>query len=319
MKYPWDYEFTPWEGGGKTSRWEESVAWVELGQLKRPRVLVTADWLDPEVPVEWLADLLALIAATPHLDWLLCSKRPELWEERIMAVMAIYPGSVVNKQGKDLSHPWIMFDERRSPANVWVGTTVEGQPSADKRIPELLKIPARVRVLRCEPLLGPVDLACPGCEGSGYQTSGPNEFPCESCSDDGFCEETGLPSGADLGSGTCLGNGVDWVIAGGESGPGARPSHPSWFGSLRDQCDRTGVPFWFSGWGDWRPRYDPCAENGYADTPEGPVIRMGEHGRDTRLLENCTEDMGEEYFMERVGKKAAGRLLDGEEHNEVPS
>jgi protein gp37 len=165
---------------------------------RRPRVFCAslADWLDDEVPVEWLADLLDLVRRTPNLDWLLLTKRPENWRARIGLA-----GVELTKRG--VAHRLHHWQAGEAPANIWVGTSVEDQPRADERIPALLSIPARVRFLSCEPLLGPV----------GVEQA-----------------RKGLL-------------GIDWVIAGGESGPGARPMHPDWARSLRDQCHAAGVAF----------------------------------------------------------------------------
>lgn len=115
------------------------------------------------------------------------------------------------------------------PASVWIGASVENQAAADKRIPELVQIPTEVRFLSCEPLLGPVDLSA--CLGGSYETGveygGYREIACEP------------PD-------------IHWVIAGGESGPHARPMHPDWVRSLRDQCNGAGVAFHFKQWGGVR-------------------------------------------------------------------
>ena len=130
------------------------------------------------------ARLWRTIEATPNLDWLLLTKRPHL--VRRLA-------------------PWTLW-----PENVWVGTTIENQHLAGKRMRFLLDVPCRFRFLSCEPLLGPIDLS---------------EWI----------------------------EGVDWVIAGGESGAKARPSHPDWVRSLRQQCIDADVAFHFKQWGNWRP------------------------------------------------------------------
>lgn len=183
---------------------------------KRPRVFCAslADWLDPEVPADWLADLLALIAQTPHLDWLLLTKRPELWRERMRAVERFCIRTNTKADARILVDGWL--NVRKAPSNVWVGTSVEDQARADERIPHLLQIPARIRFLSCEPLLGAVDLE--------------NVSPTEPGT--AFRPLTG-PDGPS----------VHWVIAGGESGPGARFMHPQWARSLRDQCQAAGVAF----------------------------------------------------------------------------
>lgn len=163
----------------------------------------------------WRNKLWHLIEATPSLDWLLLTKRPHLIER--------------------LS-PW----GNRWPENIWIGATIENQQFAEKRIKYLVKIPARVRFLSCEPLLGPIDLS-----------KWINE--------------------------------LQWVIAGGESGPGARPSDPNWIRSLRDQCHDASIAFHFKQWGDWFP------------------------------LE------GSSTQFERRGKSKSGRLLDNRTWDELPS
>jgi len=191
----------------------------------RPRVFCAslADWLDDEAPIEWLADLLLLIHQTPNLDWLLLSKRPQNFQDRIKGVLQT---GVYSEHTDGWLSEW--RHGSKLPANVWIGTTVEDQTRADERIPELLKIPARVRFLSCEPLLGPVDLQ--------LEADPPRN--------------TGLPR--------CR---VDWVIAGGESGPGDRPMHPDWARSLRDQCQAAGVPYFMKQMGGIRKPFPAIPED----------------------------------------------------------
>jgi protein gp37 len=124
---------------------------------RRPRVFCAslADWLDDEVPIEWLADLLKLIHDTPNLDWQLLTKRPQNWRRRVEQVSERF-----RIAGDAIRMPWATsWLEGDSPENVWLGTSVENQEMADKRIPALLQIPAKVRFLSCEPLLEAVDLS----------------------------------------------------------------------------------------------------------------------------------------------------------------
>jgi protein gp37 len=210
------YRFMDWNS--------ETNLGKDLGEYQRPRVFCAslADWLDDEVPIEWLIDLLALIDATPNLDWLLLTKRPENFIGRITAAT----------HGK-LS-PFEVF--RKMP-NIWVGTSVENQEMADKRIPELLSIPARVRFHSCEPLLGPLNLVANVIQrGAHYKT---------------------------LTSKDWLEH-IHWVICGGESGPNARPMHPDWARNLRDQCSAAGVPFFFKQWGQ-QVRGDQITFDGIQD------------------------------------------------------
>ena len=168
------------------------------------------------------------------------------------------------------------FNEAGNPSrrhilpNVWLGVTVENQKAADERIPLLLQTPAAVRFVSVEPMLRPVDI-------TSYLNS--------------------LYIIGNVPENTIYEPPLDWVICGGETGPGARPMHPDWVRSLRDQCQAAGVPFFFKSWGDWWP-----AEKGRLYDIEKTRSIMWIDGQD----------------MLKIGKKAAGRLLDGVEWNEYP-
>lgn len=212
-----------------------------------------------------------LIEATPQLDWLLLTKRPE----NIMR----------------------FWDRKTKPEydNVWLGTTVENQSTADERLPHLLRVAATVHFISCEPLLGAVDIE------AWLLTPQPVTHP-----------NLDIPDGERLGSiersGDRLdywGHGrIDWVIAGGESGTGARPTHPAWFRQLRDHCARSDTPFLFKQWGAWAPR-EHCDD------------RVLARAKNRRIMNRLGSMSGPE--MVHVGKKKAGRLLDSVEHNEVPT
>ena len=236
------------------------------------------DWLDEEVPIEWLADFLKVIHHTYNLDWLLLTKRPENFESRVNQVFR-FIGS------NSLIGDYVI-------ENVCLGVSVENQEQADKRIPELLKIPAKIRFLSCEPLLGPIDLShskighWKNMDGSGSWFSP-------------------VP-------GKMFHSLIHWVITGGESGPKARPMHPDWARSIRDQCVKAGVPFFFKQWGEWVP-FEP-----FAGGDLGGDMRRGivEHVCADR--ENDGHFRRGDCYMRRVGKKDAGRLLDGMEWNQFP-
>lgn len=254
-------------------------------EYHRPRVFCAslADWLDDEVPLEWLANLLGLIDETPFLDWLLLTKRPHLWADRIAEVaQSAFPDRLA-RRGAFLATNW--FGGSEAPANVWIGATVEDQERANQRIPQLLRIPARVRFLSCEPLLGPVYIF----EGSHVKS-----------------RYRGIVTG---------GRGIDWVICGGESGANARPMHPEWARSLRDQCAAAGIAFHFKQWGEWAP--GECVNVTGTLKCASFAGQYWEYSTQTEnQSQHCHADDAPELF--RVGKKSAGRLLDGVEHNAFP-
>ncbi len=249
----------------------------------RPRVFVNSmsDTFEDNALLD-VTRCMALVALadTPEVDVLLLTKRPE-------NVRKMVPPA------------WL----ENWPAHIWIGTTVENQATADERIPELLRVPAAVRFLSCEPLLGPVDLSrCLGpWLGCAHYLAAPTEQD----------RKEGRTSCAryENASGQCRADfcvfgyigGIDWVICGGESGGGARPMHPDWARSLRDQCAAAGVPFFFKQWGEWLPSCQYRA------------------GDKERLVEKAQHSFDAGNHAWRVGKKAAGRLLDGVQHNAVPS
>ena len=186
--------------------------------------------------------LFDLIEKTPNLNWLLLTKRPE-------NIRAMVPDW------------WLNFG---FPNNVWMGTTIENQEYVDTRLTELLKVPARIRFISCEPLKGPLIIEN-GIISKYFVDRNGKEF-----------------------------RRINWCIAGGESGPHAEPSHPDWFRSLRDQCKAAGVNYFFKQWGEWAP---------------------GEFGR---LYRERSIDYMDGIQMVKIGKRSAGRLLDGVEFNEMP-
>lgn len=272
------------------ANWKKPLAWnaahaeffAKHGRRQRVFCASLADVFDNEVPVQWRIGLMSLILKTPNLDWLLLTKRignaAEMLDVAFRAVHA-------------QREKWV----DNVPDNVWIGATIVNQQEADRDIPKLLAVPARVRFLSMEPLLGPVDVSrwleptgihCRDvCADARYVKR--NEV--ETYTDNGervpLCPACGLSA-----SWTGYDDGLDWVIVGGESGPGARPMHPDWARSLRDQCQAAGVPFLFKQWGEWLPDN----QNPNIKGPSGPSQAI------------------------RVGKKAAGRMLDGRTWDEFP-
>ncbi|MBE2200426.1 MAG: phage Gp37/Gp68 family protein [Anaerolinea sp.] len=259
-----------WGAQGKRVRtsaanWKKPLKWNREATESGRRALVfcasLADVFEdksdqPEMD-DWRADLMAMIQATPSLDWLLLTKRPE----NVMRLLNV----AWEKLGGDTV--------TALPPNVWIGVSVENQEQADKRIPALLKIPVGVRFLSMEPLLGPVDLSRVEFKASSVASYVHNVLDFKG---------TQAPT-------------IDWVIVGGESGPNARQMDSDWARSIRDQCQAAGVPFFFKQWGEYWP-------DDQGQWLGGPAI------------DPFSEDR--EYW--RVGKQAAGRLLDGREWDEYP-
>lgn len=178
------------------------------------------DWLDDEVSPAWLAGLLALINLTPNLDWLLLTKRPENWRKRIDAAALA---------STSFHQLWLVeWLKGTPPANVWSGVSVEDQTRAVERVPRLLEIPAALRWLSVEPMLGPVDLT----RIDGDQSS--SRSMCMVNLLTGHHTDMGRPC-PDV---PC----IDWVVVGGESGPKARPCDVKWVRRLISDCRRAGVP-----------------------------------------------------------------------------
>jgi len=180
-----------------------------------------------------------------------------------------------------------MLGDEAGMGHVWLGVTAEDQQRAYERIPLLLRTPAAVRFVSIEPMLGPMNVRC-------YLVPG----------------ECGSASGTCLDN-TCRLPALDWVILGGESGPGARPMHPDWARSVRDQCAEAGVPFLFKQWGEHLPVYCDEFGNWCCDHSCGLPKWICEYPGAKRLSANQSGHI-------RVGKKLAGRLLDGKLHDEYP-
>lgn len=198
----------------------------------RPRVFPSlCDWLDEEVPTKWRVQFLRLIFDTPHLDWLLLTKRPSEFHVLMARCLdAIGKSEGFPKEGTPSEFGnWAVnwLSGKTPPHNVWFGVSVESQMLADERIPVLLRIPARIRWLSLEPLLGPVDL-------TGFLWG--KDPVCEHCSRDADCTH-GMTTRKDNGQSS-----LDWFVIGGESGPGARPCLVEWIECLIKQGADAGVP-----------------------------------------------------------------------------
>lgn len=273
----------------KPLQWQANAAAFQAEHGRRQRVFCSslADVFDNAVDPAWRADLFDLIKATPDLDWLLLTKRiGNAWK-----MMADACG-------------WSQASLKLPLPNVWLGATIVNQEEAERDIPKLLAVPARVRFLSMEPLLGPVDIGRwlgPQCDhGSATGPDGVGGVMCPLC--------MGTSCGA------C--QGLSWVIVGGESGSKARPMYPGWARSLRDQCAAAGVPMLFKQWGEWTPGENVERVRGTVDT----AFLWDEDNWSVHPLNLATDHghIDDQPDLYRVGKKAAGRLLDGCTHDAFP-
>jgi protein gp37 len=173
--------------------------------------------------------------------------------------------------------------------NVWLGVSAEDQKRADERIPDLLATPAAIRFVSAEPLLGPIDFTeimhAPGHAlhalwGLKAHTDGTASYGAK----------------------------IDWIIVGGESGPEARPMHPDWARQIRDQCAAAGTAFFFKQWGEWKHLSDDEFVSEAAE--EADVLG--------RYAYFPAKPASPQVHMVRLGKKRAGRLLDGVQHDGMP-
>lgn len=322
------YGRVKWGVNGTRSRtapanWKQPLKWnreAERSGIRR-RVFCAslADVFEdrPEL-VEWRADLFKLIDATPFLDWLLLTKRPENIG-KMYAPMVLSDQKEWNRANNSLPSSGLRFPDpipgvRRH--NVWLGTSVENQATADERIPHLLKAAhlARFTFLSCEPLLGPVDLL-------GVKFAERGEHYVDVLRGGYWCKAPYLMGARSAAPGEERGGFVNhsdlqdqglinWVIGGMESGPHARPGHPDNARSLRDQCAAAGVAFLWKQWGEYIHET--------TDLESEPTIYVNVDGH-TATEAEAIADGGQWKGIWRVGKHAAGRLLDGVEHNGFPA
>lgn len=243
---------TSQQNRNKPLRWQREAE----ADGSRPFVFCSslADVFDNAVDVQWRRDLFDLIRETPHLTWLLLTKRPGM-------IVRLYGEAMLDPPDGGSGYPW--------PSNAAIGCTVVNQEEADRDVSKLLAAKSALNpafaFLSMEPLLGPVDLTRLAFTSGTYNAL------------------IGTPR-------------VDWVITGGETTQGdhrARPQHPGWFRSIRDQCARYGVPYHHKQNGEWAEYLGAVPEAGDVAFEDG-------------------------FKMRRVGKDRAGRLLDGVTHDARP-
>lgn len=247
--------------------WTGKVALAPVGTLFAPLrrqkpttyfVNSMGDLFHEDVPDAWIDCVFAVMALAPQHTFQVLTKRASRMQKYLAAEISVLVERVSDASMQMCENSEEAFELVANASwplpNVWLGVSTERQQEFDERRPLLLATPAAVRFISAEPLLDRIDLT--------------------------FVEPSTL--------------GLDWVIAGGESGAGARPMHPDWVRGLRDQCQAAGVPFFFKQWGQFI---------------------LGSHTSQTFGKPSVRID-GE--ILWSVGKRAAGRLLDGVEHNAMP-
>lgn len=274
---------------------------------KRPRrvfVNSMSDLFHDSVPDEYIAKVFAVMALAPQHTFQILTKRHARMHSLLSSntfVDKVFAASVEFGGEKDWSDlDWPL-------PSVWLGVSAENQQWADIRIPALLDTPAAVRFVSAEPLLGPIEFGFishmpSGCRGCSGLVSPAHEPAC------------GVEPGKHWG--------IDWVIVGGESGRGARPMHPDWARSLRDQCVSAGVPFLFKQRGEWT--WNKPGSFQLPTRPHSDRVAVMHPAGMTALTKTNPFDPFERGHpnwatrIERVGKKAAGRDLDGRTWDEYP-
>lgn len=272
------------------------LAWRE------PRMIFVcsmSDLFHESVPFEWIDEVFIKVSVThPKHLFIILTKRPQR-----MAEYFNRPESKIltSFKGKPLQ-------------NFWIGVTAENQEQANKRIPILLQIPAAKRFVSIEPMLGPVKL------NSLIREDGSNAW-VDDCL-------TGFKA---HGAGGWYANKLDWVICGGESGPKARPMHPDWVRSLRDQCASANVPFFFKQWGEWQSYWfnmtskEVCFKmySSYLQFTQKDWVNKGDAciSLDGKLCKTGGDMQQAQYpvaIMQRLGRKNTGNMIDGERHQNWP-
>lgn len=267
--------------GGLAELEKEAKVKRRDGRPRRIFIQSMGDLFHSDVPYELITKVVAIVRRHPHNNFLMLTKRPERMR-RIMTQIgvAIYRGFAPG--------PWPL-------PNLWLGVTCEDQEALDARIWDLLNTPAAVRFISNEPGLGLLDMTdrlgewtnCPEC---GRNVAIDEDGCCVGCGNDAYRF------------------GVDWVIIGGETGPGARAMHPQWARSLRDQCQEAGTAYFFKSWGDWAP-INTWDDDYHKLCDKGLVRNIPAHNK--AFPDEC-------QTMAKIGKKHAGDVLDGRQYHMFP-
>jgi len=277
--------------------WEDEL--LKPFRWKKPAMVFVnsmSDLFHEDVPFDFIDKVFAVMVLSPRHTFQVLTKRADRMAEYFTADMkvlidrwenATYEMGLADEHGDNDAPACSVYNlcEENAPKNVWLGASVENQHYAYMRIPFLMRCPAAVRFLSCEPLLDHVDFNFESIieTTSGYKKAEFNALRQHVRISDGFDDLVLIDSK------------IDWVIAGGESGHGARPLHPDWVRTLRNQCLDAGVAFFFKQWGEYAPHMD------------GPNVKK-----------KSVIHKGIGYPMCKVGKKKAGRELDGRTWDEMP-
>lgn len=282
-------------------RFNEEWLLQPLGWKRGRRIFVVAhgDLFHEKVKTEWLDRIFAVMAMTPQHTYQVLTKRAVRMRDylrdpnvldRVIYAWGELTGEAVKRDEKVASRA--MFDAWNARAgaalslplpNVWLGVSVEDQRRANERVPALQDTPAAVRWVSAEPLLGRVEFHYLERGDGGSELDG-NRFTYI---------DNALTGHRSTKAGQYAVPKIDWIVAGGESGAGARPVHPDWLRSIRDQCARTGTAFLFKQWGAWASVSEVAGAGDHFQFSDGATVR-------------------------NVGKKLAGRTLDGVIHDGYP-
>lgn len=298
---------------------------TKAGPVWNGEVRLNTEWLTQ--PLHWRRPRMIFVGA--HGD-LFHESVPDAWIDRVFAVMALAPQHTFQVLTKRSARLRAYFDGRRAAfgrasdallelshglseaahdaavdrldyfdsagiaqRNIWLGVSAEDQQRADERVPDLLATPAAIRFVSAEPLLGPLDFT---------RILAPNRLSYWDALTGRRWNESGELFGFPR---------LDWIIVGGENGP--RAMHPDWARAIRDQCAPTTVAFHFKQWGSFSPTAI-SRERFLSPLPEHEGERIAAAGGEFTTIPGEPDVV----VMRRVGKKAAGRLLDGIEHNGMP-
>lgn len=298
----------PFEGlTKKTNRGAKWTGKVEIlhdkldepKRWKKPSMVFVnsmSDLFHEDVSFHFISEVFFVMKMEPQHTFQILTKRPERMLEFV-------------RWQKSIDKSWNTSD------NVWLGVSVEDQKTANERIPILLEVPAAVRFLSCEPLLGPVDIQ--SIEAPDDDDAGATKIkPLTGQRTDMArpCRDTGK---------------INWVIVGGESGDKARPMHPDWVRSLRDQCNEHDVPFFFKQWGEYLPHCLPFRnKQHWINKASGWLHPQWRKEKDICIDAEANhiligKDFDSAFYpvypMWKVGKFNSGNLLDGKQHIEFPS